>query len=261
FTDATMTTQKGTNGILPGDRVYLTFTAKNTGNQTWSNTGANPIRVGTFNPIERTSLFAPGSNWIGPSRAGTLLQSSVAPGQNGTFGFWVTVPNSPGVHNERFGLVVEGVTWMNNTGLSYFFGVVPKVYTWQITNQYVYTDASKTVPRDMANLRAGDKIYVGFTAKNTGNQTWSNTGANPIRVGTLSPIERTSIFAPGSNWLGPSRAGQLIESAVAPGGTGTFEFWLTVPNIPGTYNERFGLVVEGTTWMNDTGLSYYARIL
>ncbi|MEO5627757.1 MAG: hypothetical protein ABIQ89_02615, partial [Candidatus Saccharimonadales bacterium] len=39
FTDATMTTQKGTNGILPGDRVYLTFTAKNTGNQTWSNTG------------------------------------------------------------------------------------------------------------------------------------------------------------------------------------------------------------------------------
>ncbi len=256
-------TNKDMANLRTGDQITVGFTAKNTGNMTWSNTGPNPIRVGTISPIERSSIFAPGSSWLGVSRAASMQEASVAPGGIGTFEFTMTVPpNSPGTYHERFGLVVEGRTWLNDVGLSYYARVVPDTYTWQMMSQYVYTDASKTAVRDMANLRAGEKIYVGFTAKNTGNVTWTNNGANPVRVGTLAPIERSSVFAPGSSWLGSSRPGQLVEASVPPGGTGTFEFWLTVPpNSPGTYHERFGLVVEGRTWLNDVGLSYYARVL
>jgi len=141
----------------------------------------------------------------------------------------------------------------------WFGSVRGAAYSWQWASQYAYTDASKTTPRSLTNMRVGEKAYVGFTARNTGNVTWTNSGANPLRVGTLSPIERTSSFSNDSGWLGASRPAAMKESSVAPGAIGTFEFWITA-NSPGAFNERFGLLAEGRTWLNDVGLSYGIQV-
>jgi hypothetical protein len=263
FTDQTKTTIKNMANLNPGEKVYVGFTAKNTGNLTWKNDGTNPVRVGTVSPIERSSLFSNGSGWLGSSRAANMKEAVVAPGQTGTFEFWMTAPtNAGGIYHERLGLVMEGVRWMNDVGLSFYAGVQQPNYSWQLTSQYAFTDQTKTTIKNMANLNPGEKVYVGFTAKNTGNLTWKNDGTNPVRVGTVSPIERSSLFSNGSGWLGSSRAANMKEAVVAPGQTGTFEFWMTAPtNAGGIYHERLGLVMEGVRWMNDVGLSFYAGVL
>ncbi len=178
------------------------------------------------------------------------------------FEFWMTAPatlGSGGVSHERFGLVAEGLTWFNDTGLSYYTNVANPTYTWQMMSQYAFTDQTKMTIKNMNNIAPGEKVYVGFTAKNTGNVTWANNGPNPVLVGTLNPFERFSTFAAGSNWLSGTRPTVLKEATVAPGGTGTFEFWMT-GNSLGIYNERFGVLAHGLAWFNDTGLSYYANV-
>ncbi len=142
----------------------------------------------------------------------------------------------------------------------WFGSVRGAAYSWQMLTQYGYTDANKTTAANMNTLTPGSRVYVGFTARNTGNVAWTNSGPNAVMIGTASPLERQSTFAPGSNWLSPTRPALLKEASVAPGGTGTFEFWMTAPASGGVYNERFNLIANGIAWFNDVGLSYYAKV-
>ena len=95
---------------------YLELTLENTSGVTWSNSGNTPFRLGV--PNNASSPFCNGT-WIGTAcnRAAVLTQSSVAPGQTGTFEFSITTPASP--INTRLYLipVMDGVTWMNDIGL------------------------------------------------------------------------------------------------------------------------------------------------
>ena len=114
----------------------------------------------------------------------------------------------------------------------------------------------------MNNLTPGQRIFVGFTAKNTGNITWKNNGPNALMAGTASPFDRASRFATGSSWLTGTRPVLMKEASVAPGQVGTFEYWLSVPasGTTGVYNERFDIIANDLLWFNDTGLSYYMNI-
>ncbi len=260
YTDETKTTIKNLSNLLPGERAFIGFTARNTGNQTWLNSGPHALLVGTVSPQERSSAFSPGSGWLSGTRPALLREASVAPGAIGTFEFWLTAPPQTGVRHERFGLIANGLTWLNDTGLSFYTDVKPPTYTWQMVSQYAYTDETKTTVKSLNSLVAGEKVYIGFTARNTGNQTWLNGGDNAVSVGTLSPYERSSVFSPGSNWLSGTRPAVAKEATVAPGTIGTFEFWLTAPPQTGVRHERFGLIANGIKWMNDTGLSFYTNI-
>lgn len=261
YTDQTKTTVKNLGHMQPGEKAYIGFTAKNTGNMPWLNSGENGILAGTIDPYERPSAFSPTSNWLSGTKPTKLSEPTIIPGAVGTFEFWITAPSSIGERNERFNLVANNYAWMNDTGLSFYTNVEPPLYTWQIVSQYAYTDATKTTPKNLANLTPGETAYIGFTAKNTGNQTWKNTGPNSIMAGTISPQERTTPFAyTGSAWPSGTRPALMKESSVAPGGTATFEFPIKAPMTPGVINERFGIIANGITWMNDTGLCYYAKI-
>jgi hypothetical protein len=254
YYDANKTLSADASNIGYGQRLYLRLVAKNTGSTTWLNTGATPIRLGTALPYDRTSSFCD-STWISCARAGTLLESSVAPGQTGTFEFWVKAPNTSGTYNEYFNLLSEGNTWMNtDNGLYYTFGVNPPTYTWSYIGQGAYTDNAKTTSLN-TGLTKGQRAYLTLTAKNTGNTTWYKGGSSPVRVGTSNPYGRTSSFCD-STWISCARAGTLLESSVAPGQTGTFEFWVKAPNTSGTYNEYFNPLAENTTWLNNLGLHY-----
>jgi hypothetical protein len=121
YTDASKSQQLATNSLSKNQRVYMQLSAKNTGNIAWSNT-TNPIHLGTYGPQDRTSRFYD-SSWIAPNRLTGLMQSTVEPGDIGTFEFWVKAPASPGNYGEYFNLLAEGKTWMKDLGLKYEFTV------------------------------------------------------------------------------------------------------------------------------------------
>ena len=258
YTDQNKTTGKGTTNLLPGDRVYIGFKAKNTGNMTWKKTGPGTVNVGMTRPLDRASPFYE-SSWLGTNRPTRMIESSVPPGGIGTFEFWMKAPIIPGTYYEYFSLVAEGIAWMNDPGMNFYSTVNQAKYSWQFMGQYAYTDQNKTTGKSTVGLAPGERVYVGFKAKNTGNTTWRNTNPGSINVGMTRPLDRASPFYE-SSWLGTNRPTRMIESSVPPGGIGTFEFWMKAPIIPGTYYEYFSLVAEGIAWMNDPGMNFYSTV-
>ncbi len=259
YTDSTKTVGIGLHNARPGDRIYLSFQARNTGNFTWSSSGSNPVRVGTLRSTDRSSIFTD-STWLGPGRPAGMKEATVAPGETGTFEFWIRVPaNAQGQYSEYFGLVSEGNSWFPDQGLYFAINSIKATYEWQLVSQYAATDETNITGRSLINLEPGERVYVSMRIKNTGNVTWKNSGSNPINLGISRPSDRLSNFFDGG-WLGQNRPARLKEATVAPGETGTFGFWMNVPNNPGPFYEYFTPVVEGLTWMNDIGLNFYGTI-
>ena len=254
YADSSRSMLVDNNQLLQGQRYYVTLAAKNVGNVTWTNTGPNPILVGTNNPLNRTSPFCD-SAWLSCTRSAVLNEASVAPGQIGTFGFWIKAPAATGAYKETFDLVSENKAWMNDVGQNYQFTVTGPQYNWTHAGQAVYTDYANTNVVDPAQLITGQRYYVTLAAKNVGNVTWTNTGPNPILVGTNNPLNRTSPFCD-SAWLSCTRSAVLNEASVAPGQIGTFGFWIKAPAATGAYKETFDLVSENKAWMNDVGQNY-----
>ncbi len=266
YTDQAKTTPVDLNNLVVGQKVYVGFKALNTGDTTWSNSGNNPVDVGTTSSQDRNSLFCDTTDtpsWLGCGRPAGMKEPSVAPGQTATFEFWYQAPMQANTYNEHFSLVAEGLKWMNDPGMYFHAVVKPPIYTWSLQSQYAYTDQTKSTAVSLSNLAPSQKTFVGFTAKNTGNVTWSNSGANPVHVGTSSPLDRTSVFCDKSDtpsWLGCGRPAGMKEASVAPGQTATFEFWYQAPATVGIYQEHFTPVAEGIAWMNDVGLNYYTMV-
>jgi len=111
----------------------------------------------------------------------------------------------------------------------------------------------------------GQSIDLSVIFKNTGNTPWSNSGANPTRIGTTNPtnnaIDFISPFACPS-WVSNGRPANLTESTVEPGGNGTFNFPICIPadTVPGTYHIAVAPLVEGITWMLQPGITVYWEI-
>lgn len=94
--------------LARGQKTTLYVVLKNTGTQTWYSSNFIPVRLGTQNPQDHTSVFS------GTNRA-RLVQASVSPGQYGTFVIPITAPNSPGRYVEYWRPVTENVTWFGPT--------------------------------------------------------------------------------------------------------------------------------------------------
>lgn len=256
-TDSGQTTFANPNILSPNTTYYLQLKAMNIGNTTWTNNGSNPVLLGTSNPVTRSSAFCT-NTWVGTScnRPATLMEASVAPGSIGTFSFSIKTPNSFGTFKEYFDAVSEGNMWMNDVGQYWQLTTKPPTAQWQYQGQSAYTDSSKATPMNLSSIPNNTKFYVTLNATNTGNTTWTNTGGNPVRLGTSSPNDRTSTFCDNSTWITCDRSTVLEQSSVAPGQTGTFDFWMQSPySTNGTSTkEYFQPVVEGSMWMNDVGL-------
>lgn len=106
--------------VQPGGRVYVRVTARNSGNQTWSQTN---VRLGTSRSNDRSSQFAD-TGWLSATRPGRLLETSVGPGQTGTFEFSMKAPTTTGTYYEYFNVLVEGREWLNDPGLFFKVNVV-----------------------------------------------------------------------------------------------------------------------------------------
>src|SRR6266516_2436558 len=98
------------------------------------------------------------------------------------------------------------------------------------------TFISQSVPTSMV---AGQSYNVSVTMKNTGTNTW--TSANLYRLGSQNPQDN-------GTW-GTSRV--ALPASVAPGSQVTFNFTVTAPAAPNTYNFQWCMVQDGVMWFGD----------
>lgn len=241
---------------LGDNETSVTLQYKNTGTHYWYNSGSNPVRLVTANSTDHASAFA-GTGWINSTRPATLNETSVAPGQTGSFTFKLANPPTYlGSWHEYFGLVAEGTT---HFGSFFTLPIETRVYSHSYVGQNAYTDSSKTIPLDLMNLSPSQSGWLVLKIKNTSNVTWSNGGSYPVNLGTDEPRNRNSRYcAPG--WLNCSRPAKLMETSVAPDSIGTFEFPIKVPAGGGIFKEYFTPIIENLTWMNSNGIYYNTNV-
>lgn len=130
----------GDTTVAPGGKVYVRVKATNLGNQTWD---PSFLRLGTFRPMQRSSQFYD-SSWYNAFRPAQLVETSVPPGETGTFEFALNAPATTGTYQEYFNLVAENITWLNDLGISIIINVVSPV---SAPNSY------------HTSLQAGDTLY------------------------------------------------------------------------------------------------------
>lgn len=102
--------------LASGASVSVLVEFKNTGNVTWRNTGEHFVALNVQDPSGRRSAFQDVS-WIEYYRPAILQSAEVKAGETGTVTFELRAPNTAGSYTESFGLVAEGVAWIEGATL------------------------------------------------------------------------------------------------------------------------------------------------
>lgn len=246
FLDAGLSKPWDLGAAYPSQEGWLKFRVRNTGTKTWSRTGANPVRLGTANPQDRSSALHLAGGWLAANRPAAMSQPTVAPGQVATLVFKVRVPEGSGALREHFKLVAEGATWFGPT-MWRDFG--RPAWSATFVDQHAYGNSALTQPWNIGHTYPGEEGYLRFRVRNTGAKTWSRNGSNPVKLGTTVPDNRASPFNISGSWLSKGRPAAMKESSVPPGKVATFLFKVRVPNRSGTVREHYKVVAEGAAWM------------
>lgn len=245
--------------LWPGEAYKFEVRIRNTGTATWKR---GQVNLGTDQARDRISGFlregGNPSGWSSGNRI-RMVESSVAPGEIGTFRFWMKVPSwfKPGTYREYFALVREGVAWFNYLDL--YWNVRVKSETEKYTSRVTYQNSA------YPKIKRGQSKKFTLKVKNTGQKTWYRGRVN---LGTDRPRDRITGFIredrthhKASGWLYYNRI-KMKESSVAPGKTATFEFYMTAPSgmSPGVYKEYFRVVADGVKWLEDYGIYWEIRV-
>ena len=86
------------------------------------------------------------------------------------------------------------------------------------TGQFAATVVSVT---PALALKAGVAGSFEVVIRNTGAASWSNAGANAVKLGTAKPQDHAGRFYH-SDWLSPNRAATMQEATVSPGESAHF---------------------------------------
>lgn len=154
---------RGTVYMAPGQTIYAEVNETNDGRTTWYN---NNTRLGTYNPRDRSSVFA-NNSWIASNRPASLKQTSTSPYQTATFDFSLTAPSTPGNYNEGFAVVIEGMAWIGGTQINIPIVVTPQIPATSLNN------TNSTLAQG-GSLHPGDKLvspegHSIFAYQNDGN--------------------------------------------------------------------------------------------
>ena len=226
--NAAFVSQSVPTTMTVGQSYSVSVTMRNTGTNTW--TSANNHMLGTQNPQDNTTW---GNTALGFGRVG--LPSSVSPGSQVTFNFTVTAPSTPGTYNFQRRMLQHLVEWFGD----FTPNVAVNVTSASIPNNAAFV--SQSVPTTMT---AGQSYNVSVTMRNTGTNTW--TSANNHMLGTQNPQDNTTW---GNTALGFGRVS--LPSSVFPGSQVTFNFTVTAPSTPGTYNFQRRMLQHLVEWFGD----------
>lgn len=229
--------------LAPGTSTSLTVKFQNTGTATWqkgvvgkqANLGLNGDTVAFAN-------LGMNDGWMSANRLATTVESTVAPGQTGTFTFNVRAPATPGTYRLPLRPVVDGVTWMEDSGV---FMVIVSASSYH--SKWVSQSAYPTLGVGQTSA----PLTIAFT--NTGSSPWvKGVLGQEARLGiNLDDVTWSSL---GVNWPFQSRVATQTEATVASGQTATFTFQVKAPAQPGVYSIHLRPVIDGTTWMEDEGV-------
>ncbi|MBI4032702.1 hypothetical protein HY374_03285 [Candidatus Berkelbacteria bacterium] len=238
--------------LTENEAAYLSIQYRNTGAATWQQ---GVVNLGTVDTSYRYRLdsYQLASNWLSGNRLATLTESSVAPGEVGTFTFRLEHPGNLSGGNYRLdvGLVADGITWFSQATHAYWDVTVPQAYAAQWVSQSSYP-----------NLGSGDSATLTITYRNTGARSWTR---GTVNLGTVETnfAHRFSNYGLATSWLSANRPAQLNESSVAPGETGSFTFTIRNPGTLSAGNHRLdvGLVADGITWFSQATHAYWDVIV
>lgn len=181
---ATLISQTPSSGrkyLEAGATTTITFVLRNDGTDTWTNSGANAVKLGTTGSDNRASGF--GDNGSGGLNTGwadvsgypksriLMQESSVTPGNNGTFtAVFRGTPEPTWTYREQFKLLKEAVAWFGPT-VSMDMDmrrIMTTVFNWQLTdngNHYRWgnqTDVPANRTTDIPKIGNGTTVDDGF---------------------------------------------------------------------------------------------------
>lgn len=179
--------------------LYLSIKLKNTGNQALP---ASISRIATTNPRNRISSVR-NQTWISDNRASSANEGIIQPGQIGSFNFSITTPTSPGLYNEQFGFVVDGVQWINDNIGNLSLSVQTKPESSLSIGKFITT--GQTIASPNGRLR--------LILQNDGNLVTYDTFQTPWK-----PIWNTGTVGSGANHLVLQGDGNLVlyDTNVSP---------------------------------------------
>lgn len=225
--------------LKPTEIKTLKFKIENIGKEDWN--GSTMLVVDKESALDNVLSF-PGKTKI---VSASMVEDLVEPGEKGTFYLQIKGGSKGEMVYMNSYLVVNGSKKLDEV-------ITVPIYVQQTDFKYEYISAS--YPKKAMNK---GEVFTGWVKlENTGNVTWNKSGENTVMLGTDHERDRKSKF----DLTTPTRIGSLKEDSVEPGETGTFEIKLTAPDEPGYYKEYFTPVVEGVTWMSDTGLYFETTV-
>jgi|GEM_PF-2646068 len=240
-----------------GESVILWVKIRNTGTVEWK--GHHPdhqsegfVHLGTSQHHDRMSDFYKEGNWIKHNRVHMMDEYEVAPGNVGSFGFYITVPDylPAGNYRECFAPVVEGVTWMADKGICWDINVFGEV------TKEIYAAEMVSGDVDLEYLSYEAEREVELVVKNVGTATWYQGGDFPVHLGTVNSLDHEGQLYHDS-WLTMNRAAGLQHDEVEPGELGIFRFTVKVPSGDSrSFSDDFWLVSEGKTWFDGANSDY-----
>lgn len=228
----------------------LTVKFQNTGTATWQRgVAGKQANLGLNGDTLTFASLGMNDGWLSGNRLATTTEATVGPGQTGTFTFNVRAPTTPGTYRLPLRPVIDGVTWMEDSGV---FMVI--VSTSSFHSKWVSQSPYPT-------LRAG-QISSLLTL------VFTNTGTSPWVKGVLGEEARLGInlddvtwAALSVSWPYSSRVATQTEATVATGQNATFTFQVRAPAMPGVYSIHLRPVIDGTTWMEDEGVFLIVTVL
>ncbi len=179
--------------VAPSGKIYMRVKARNMGNQTWSQSF---MHLGASHPMDRSSIFAD-SGWLSASRPAQLVESSVLPGEVGTFEFAMQAPSAAGTYNEYFNPVAEGHTWLNDLGL---------LFTVNVNTSASANPSNHTVLNSGETLNKGDYLL----SPDSQSALSLQTDGNLVLYSNLKASWYTGAFGSSANRLVMQPDGNLV---------------------------------------------------
>ena len=230
--------------LVPGTSIPLTVRFLNTGTATWQQgVAGKQANLGLNGDTLAFAALGMNDGWLSANRLATTAEATVAPGQTGTFTFNVRAPTRPGTYSLPLRPVIDGVTWMEDSGVFMVIVSSDGSYHSRWTAQSPYP-----------TLRAGQtSASLTITYANAGTATWvKGVLGREARLGiNLDDVTWASL---GVNWPLQNRVAIQTEPTVGPGQSATFTFQVKAPSTPGVYAIHLRPVIEGTVWMEDEGV-------
>lgn len=236
--------------LKTGDRITFWAEFKNTGTETWKNSGEGFIALNVTNPSDHQGIFRD-VFWPAYYRPAVMKTPEVAPQKTGQFIFAITSPPKEGWYTEHYGLVSESRQWIpgGNLTISLKAGDPPPLWQAELIGK----------SHNLLVVDPGVELTIWAEFKNTGLTSWTNYGDHYVALNVTNPAGRSSNFRH-NFWMKSWQINKIKATDVPTNGTGRIEFAIKAPSTPGRYIENFNLVAENLIWIPGGLVSFIIKV-